>query len=125
LDKVFTILSGDQLVARLAVALNAERIIIGVDVDGLCTADPHELNSAATLIKHAYPKELKKMHRWIEKARVTDVTGGMYGKIIELIPAIEHGVKAIIVNATKQGFVRRALCNEKVRGTIIEKEREE
>lgn len=121
-DKGFTILSGDQLVARLAVTLNAERIIIGVDVDGLCTADPKKKNSAVKLIEHAHPKELKRRHRWIEKAKVTDVTGGMYGKIIELIPAIEHGVKAVIVNATKQGFVRRALCNEKVTGTIIEKE---
>jgi isopentenyl phosphate kinase len=123
-DKVFTILSGDQLVAKLAVTLNAERIIIGVDVDGLCTADPHKKNSNAKLIEHACLKELRKMHRWIEKARVTDVTGGMHGKIIELIPAIELGVRAVIVNATKRGFVRKALCDEQVRGTIIEKERE-
>ena len=62
------------------------------------------------------------MHSWIEKAQVTDVTGGMHGKIIELIPAIEHGVRTVIVNATKTGTVRKALRNEKVTGTIIEKE---
>lgn len=53
-DKGFTILSGDQLIAKLAVTLGAERIIIGVDVDGLCTADPKKrtlpLNSSNTPI---------------------------------------------------------------------------
>jgi acetylglutamate kinase len=46
----------------------------------------------------------------------------MQGKIIELIPAIEHGVRTVIVNATKPHAVRRALSNETVVGTIIERE---
>jgi isopentenyl phosphate kinase len=120
-DKGFAILSGDQLVAKLAIVLDAEQIVIGVDVDGLCTADPKK-DSSAKLIEHTDLKELKRKHSWIEKARVIDVTGGMYGKIIELIPAIEHGTRTTIVNATKKGTVRKALCNEKVKGTIIEKE---
>lgn len=120
-DKGFAILSGDQLVAKLAIILDAEQIVLGVDVDGLCTADPKK-DSSAKLIEHTDLKELKRKHSWIEKAKVIDVTGGMYGKIIELIPAIEHGTRTIIVNATKHGTVRKALCNEKVKGTIIEKE---
>ena len=36
----FTILSGDQLVAYLAIKFKAEKIVIGVDTDGLYDADP-------------------------------------------------------------------------------------
>ena len=118
----FTILSGDQLAARLAIALGAERVVLGVDVEGLCTADPKS-DPSAKLIEHTSLNELKKRKNIrIGKAKVADVTGGMYGKIIELIPAIEQGVRTIIVNGTKQGVVRKALCNEKVKGTVIERE---
>jgi isopentenyl phosphate kinase len=120
-NKGFTILSGDQLVARLAIVLGAERIIIGVDVDGLYTADPKS-DPSAKLIRHASLKELRRKHSRIDTAKVTDVTGGMYGKIIELIPAIEQGVRTVVVNGTKQGTVHRALCDEKVKGTVIERE---
>lgn len=120
-EKGFAILSGDQLIAKLAIALDAERIIIGVDVDGLYTADPKG-DSSAELIQRITVKDLKKFQNRAEKAKVTDVTGGMNGKIIELIPAIEHGVRTVIVNATKPDTVRRALRNETVVGTLIERE---
>jgi isopentenyl phosphate kinase len=119
--KGFTILSGDQLAASLAIILGADRIILGVDVDGLYTCDPKS-DPSAKLIEKTNLNELKKEHSWIDKAKVTDVTGGMYGKIIELIPAIEHGTRALIVNGTKRGSIYRALCNEKLKGTIIERE---
>jgi isopentenyl phosphate kinase len=120
-EKGFTILSGDQLIARLAIALGAERIIIGVDVDGLYTADP-KTYSSAELIPRINVKELRSFRSWPKGAEVTDVTGGMQGKIIELIPAIERGVRTVIVNATKPHAVCGALRNETVVGTVIEME---
>jgi len=116
----FAILSGDQLVSSLAIRLDADRVIIGVDVNGLYTADP-KINPSARLIQHITLKELKNMQHKIEGAKVTDVTGGMLGKMLELMPAIEHGVQAMIVNATKPKRVYKALKGEKVVGTIIEK----
>jgi len=121
LEKGFAILSGDQLTARLAIELGAERIIIGVDVDGLYTADPKE-DSSAKRLQRVTARELEKFHYGTKTLKVTDVTGGMHGKIIELIPAIEHGVRAVIVNAKKHDTIRKALCNERVAGTLIEKE---
>ena len=120
-EKGFTILSGDQLIAKLAIDLNADRIIIGVDVDGLYTADPKS-DPSAKRIPRMTLNELRRAQSWAESTKVTDVTGGMRGKIIELIPAIEHGVRAMILNARKHDTVRRALMNERVVGTIIEKE---
>jgi len=119
-DTGFAILSGDQLVSTLAIQLNARHIIIGTDVDGICTADP-KIDLSAKLIHHISLSELKKLQPNVGKAKVTDVTGGMFGKIIELIPAIEQKIKVIIVNAAKSNNVYKALKGEKVVGTIINK----
>ena len=119
-DTGFAILSGDQLVSTLAIRFNARRIIIGADVDGICTADP-KIDLSAKLIHHISLSELKKLQPNVGKAKVTDVTGGMFGKIIELIPAIEQKIKVIIVNAAKSNNVYKALKGEKVVGTIINK----
>jgi len=119
-DLGFTILSGDQLIAYLAMHLNAERIIIGIDVNGLYTADP-KTDSSARLINQVTLKELKGMLQQIEEAKVTDVTGGMLGKIAELMPTIEKGITAFIVNAAKPKNVYKALKGEKIICTLIER----
>jgi isopentenyl phosphate kinase len=46
----------------------------------------------------------------------------MFGKIAELILAIEHGIRVTIVNAAKPDYIYKALRGEKVEGTLIEKE---
>lgn len=117
----FTILSGDQLVSYVAIRLEADRIIVGVDVNGLCTADP-KTHPSASLIRHVTLGQLKNIEHNIEGAVMTDVTGGMLGKMRELTPAVEKGVPAIIVNATKSNRVFRALKGEKITGTVIERD---
>lgn len=117
----FTVLSGDQLVSALAIRFNAGRIIIGVDEDGVYTADP-KIDKTARMLEHLTLEELKKLQSKLGKPTACDVTGGMFGKLAELIPAVEKEIPVTIVNATKPGFVRMALEGEKVKGTRIEKE---
>jgi len=119
-DLGFTILSGDQLAASLAIKFDAERIVMGIDVDGLFTTDPKK-NASASLIRHCTLQELKVMRAKIREANSADVTGGMLGKIVELTPAIEKGISALIVNAAKPKNVYKALRDEKVIGTFIQK----
>jgi len=121
LDLGFTILSGDQLVAHLAVLLNARRIIMGIDEDGLYSNDP-KVDSSARLVKYATLQDLKNVQQGLEKAQTPDVTGGMLGKIVELMPAVERGVSALIVNAAKSNNVYKALLGEDVVGTLVERE---
>lgn len=116
----FAILSGDQIVSSLAIGLKAGRIVVAVDVEGLLTGDP-KTDSDARLIRHLTLEELKKLEPLIEGAKVTDVTGGMLGKMFELKPAVEHGIQTIIVNATEPDRVYKALKGEKVVGTVIER----
>ena len=116
----FAILSGDQIVSSLALNFGASRIIIGGDVDGLYTKDP-KASKSAKLIKRVTLEELKTQKLDIEGSKATDVTGGMLGKVSELIPAIEQNIQALLVNATKPLRVYKALKGEEVIGTIIER----
>ena len=116
----FTILSGDQLVAYLAIKLAAEKIVIGVDTDGLFEADPKVTPTAKPYV-HLNLEELKRVQSKLGKAQGTDVTGGMAGKVAELIPAVEKGIKVQIVNGTRNLRIYRALVGERIEGTIIEK----
>jgi isopentenyl phosphate kinase len=117
----FTILSGDQLVTHLATKFNAERIIIGVDVDGLYNSDPKAVKTAK-MYKHLTLADLKALQSQLCKPASCDVTGGMLGKITELLPAIELGIPVMVVNATRPNYIYKALKGENLEGTLIEKE---
>lgn len=116
----FTVLSGDQLAAYLAIKYKAEKIVLGVDTDGLFDEDP-KVNPNAKPYKHLTLAELKSIQDKLGKAKGTDVTGGMQGKVAELIPAIEHGIHVTITGATKAQSIYRALIGKDVMGTEIEK----
>ena len=117
----FTVLSGDQLVSALATKLSAHRIIVGVDVDGLFDADP-KVEKMARRFSHLSLDKLRKLQGNVGKSTACDVTGGMLGKILELLPALERGIPVMILNATKPGRIYEALKGNGVQGTLIEKE---
>jgi isopentenyl phosphate kinase len=124
--KGFTILSGDQLTSLFALKLKAEKIVIGVDVDGIHTSDP-KIDASSKLIPKITLKQIGDVEKTFRtqtksETRIPDVTGSMRGKINELIPTVKEGIKIYIVNATKPWRLYKALKNEKVRGTIIEEE---
>ncbi len=118
-DQVFAILSGDQIAAQLAVRLNAERLIMGVDVDGLYDSDP-KTDRSAHLISNLTVEGLHELRDKIGEAQAPDVTGGMWGKVSELTAPVACGVQTVIVNALKPGNIYRALKGEEVVGTRIE-----
>jgi len=119
-ERGFAILSGDQIAAALAIDLEAERIIMGIDVDGLYDSDP-KVNPDAKLINRISLGDLPLALRSIGRSHVPDVTGGMMGKILELKAAVERGVEVIIINALVPGNVYRVLIGEDVVGTRIER----
>ncbi|MDR1993114.1 MAG: isopentenyl phosphate kinase family protein [Nitrososphaerota archaeon] len=120
-DKLgFTVLSGDQLVTYLALKYKAKKIVIGVDTDGLFDRDP-KTDPDAKPYKTLNLKELKELQPKLGKAQGTDVTGGMAGKIAELIPAVEAGIHITVTGATKRLSIYRALTDQSVLGTEIKK----
>jgi isopentenyl phosphate kinase len=117
----FTVISGDQIVAYLARKFDADKIVIGVDTDGLFDADPKGSKNAK-LYTHLTLSELEKVKEKLGGSTAADVTGGMLGKIVELVPAVEQGIPVAIVNAAKPNRVYKALMGEAVEGTVVEKE---
>jgi isopentenyl phosphate kinase len=117
----FTVLSGDQIVAYLARKFDAGKIVIGVDTDGLYDADP-KVAKNARLYKQLTLSELEKVKSKLGGSTAADVTGGMVGKIAELVPTVAQGIPVAIVNAAKPNRVYKALMGEAVEGTVIEKE---
>jgi isopentenyl phosphate kinase len=115
----FTILSGDQIAAKLAVVLQAERIVLATDVDGVFTSNP-KTDPNAKLLRQLSLSKLGKIVNEKSKPELSiDVTGTMIGKLKEMVPAVNRGVKVFVVNALKSGRVSQALKSSKIEGTTL------
>lgn len=110
------VLSGDQIIKYLAENLDAKRVILATDVDGIYNKNPKKY-SDAHLIETV--SSLKQMETGEETS--TDVTGGMGGKISELLELLELGIESEIINANTEDNIRKALNGENVTGTRIKK----
>ena len=113
-----SILSGDQIAPYLALKLGFKKIIHGSDVDGVFTADPKK-DPNAKQISEINSQNLDQVRVWLTGSSATDVTGGMFGKVNELLGLAKEGVESIIVNALTPGNIRKVLNGERVIGTVI------
>ena len=113
-----SVVSGDQIAVKLAMAFHARTIIFGTDVDGLFTADP-KLNHKARLISTL---DMTQLQEWAKKAgpaNAPDVSGGMRGKLTEILPAVRAGIKVMIINLNNPQRLQRAMTEKPVKGTVI------
>ncbi|NYZ74953.1 isopentenyl phosphate kinase family protein [Candidatus Micrarchaeota archaeon] len=112
-----SVVSGDQLVTYIARELKAERMVFASDVDGVCDSDP-KTNPNAVCVKLVSEKNKDEVLAKLEGAKTTDVTGGMKGKITELLE--EARITPIfIVNGNRAKRVQKALLGKKVTGTLV------
>lgn len=118
LERGMTILSGDQIVAFLAEKLEADKVILGTDIDGVFTGNPKE-DKNAELIPKITPENWKKISSHIDFSYSNDVTGGMENKVEALLDLAKKGISSKIVNATKPGILKEAIRTDKKVGTII------
>lgn len=118
LERGVSILSGDQLVVHLAKELGAKRVILGVDVEGVCTADP-KVRKEAELVPVITPTNWPEVKGLMGRVGAPDVTGGMAGKINELLGLAELGIEVGVVNAAKPEVLKRAALGERGLGTEI------
>lgn len=106
-----SVLSGDRIIPYLALTLNASKIGAGSDVDGV-------LDEKENLIRKITPFGFMDMKKNIKGSGSPDVTGGMLGKVSELLDLAGKGVSSRIFNASRKGMVSRFLYGEDV-GTLI------
>jgi isopentenyl phosphate kinase len=110
------VLSGDQIIQYFGENLKPDRVILGSDVDGIYTKDPKKYPDAELMEIVTSNENLS-----TEGSLNVDVTGGMNGKLRELIKLAEIGVESEILNACKKGFIKKALNNQKGIGTIVKR----
>ncbi|MEM5778629.1 MAG: isopentenyl phosphate kinase [Candidatus Aenigmatarchaeota archaeon] len=113
-SKKCSILSGDQIAPYLAKKLNSKRIIHVTNVNGVYTEDPNK-NPNAKLIKVINSKNINQVKKWLGNSTATDVTGGMFRKVSELL---KIGIEAQIVNGLVPENIAKALNGERI-GTLI------
>ena len=113
-----SVVSGDQIAVNLAMAFHAHTIIFGTNVDGLFTADP-KLDHKARLISTL---DIVKLQEWAQRAgpaNAPDVSGGMRGKLTEMLPAVKAGIGVVILNLNNPQRLRKAISGKPVKGTTI------
>ena len=115
-QKNLKIISGDEMVYILASLLKPSRVFLGVDVDGLYPADP-QISPEAKVIEELYANTLDEI--MFGPTKYVDVTGGMLGKARWALGVARLGIEVKIVNGTKPDVLEKALCGEKVLGTVI------
>jgi isopentenyl phosphate kinase len=109
-----SILSGDQIASYLAKKLKAKKIIHGTDVNGIFTEDPN-INPNAKLIPEINSKNINRVLKLLKGSRAIDVTGGMFGKISELL---KSKVETQIINALVPKNIAKSLKGKSF-GTVI------
>ena len=111
------ILSGDQILQYVARFLVSDRVVLGTDVDGVYDKNPKTHDDAKLIEEVSSIEEIIQ----VESTTNIDVTGGMVGKVNELLSLAEIGVDSEIINANRPGAIGDALQNKKVKGTKINK----
>jgi len=106
----------DYLAALVAGLVEAERLIILSDVDGLYTEDPRR-SAKAKIID--YVEEITPELE--EKAGVAGSavgTGGMYSKLLAAKQAVSHGIVVHIISGRKDGLLT-SLMQDRHSGTMF------
>ncbi len=109
----FSILSGDQLAAYIAIKLKAKRLVYGVDVDGIFDSNP-KLNPKARLLTDLGPNSASRLVLKALSKTAPDVTGGMAGKIKEAVVAAKHQIPVYFVNMTRDKRLQKAVFGQRV-----------
>ena len=114
-DLEFCVISGDQLIQYLAKNLNPSQVILGTDVDGVYNKNPKTHDDAIFFDKFTSLKDLDTL----EGTTNVDVTGGMVGKIKELLYLADLGIESKIINAEVEDNIFKVLEDKEVKGTVI------
>ena len=115
-NEQFGILSGDDLVVRLAVELpGVQRLVFAIKgVDGILRVPPEQADDN-DLIENWYPGiEFEGTHQ-----SQIDVTGGIGLKAARGALVASHEVEVTMVNGGKAGRVLNAMLGNDVRGTRV------
>ena len=109
------VISGDQILQYIAKFLKSDRIVLGTDVAGVYTKNPKTHDDAVHIDEVNSIEDIK----FLESTTNVDVTGGMVGKVKELLDLADYGISSEIINANEEGAIAKSLQGMEVKGTKI------
>lgn len=111
----------DFLASLVASLVEAERLIILSDVDGLYSLDPKH-NPKARLI--GYVEEITpELEKTAGGAGSSIGTGGMYSKVLAAKRAVNHGIVVNIISGRKEGLMQSVVRGDSY-GTLFKPKQE-
>ncbi|MDO5850728.1 MAG: isopentenyl phosphate kinase, partial [Methanobacteriaceae archaeon] len=111
------VISGDQIIQHIAKFIKSDRVVLGTDVDGVYTKNPKTHDDAVHIDVVSSIEDIKSL----ESTTNVDVTGGMVGKVKELLELADLGIDSEIINANEPGAISKTLQGMEVKGTKISK----
>ncbi len=115
-----SILSGDVIISQIVRELNASRVLLGTNVDGLFLQDPHN-NPNAELIPLVTTANKEIMKKLAGESSDVDVTGGMALKVQQILEMTHPNREIILFNLLVPHRLLRILRGERVICTRFEK----
>jgi len=103
----FSVCSGDQIIAKFAP--EAEFVVLGTDVDGILVD--------GKVVEKIDNSNFNEISKHLKESGSPDVTGGMYGKILEML---EAGGTYFVVNANFADRVKAVLEDKEAICTKME-----
>jgi glutamate 5-kinase len=100
----------DFLAAQVAILLDAERLLLLTDIDGLFTADPRRDPDASLIAEVDDFERLDELQIGVSSSPLG--SGGMRSKVVAAEMATAAGIPATILNGTRAGAVARAVAGE-------------
>lgn len=112
----------DTTAAALGVALNAERIDIYTDVDGIKTADPKIVDNAKTLEKVTYNEICQLAHEGAKVIHPRAVEIAMQGNIpLRVLSTFDDGEGTLVANGMRNGEPVTDIKNDRLITGITQK----
>jgi len=111
----YIVVSGDKLAQMIAREFHVNEVILVTDVDGIFTSDPKR-DKSAKLIKELKAAEVRGRVKFME---VTDVTGGMGSKVVEMLEYCTEGTRILVIGGFIKDNLYNALSMKEFIGTTI------
>ena len=107
------IISGDQIISKLSLLMQPEKIIFATNVDGIYDKNPSKKD--AKIISSLDAQQLRNLEA--DESRDADVTQGMKGKL-KWIAELSN-VKVQIINGNTPGNIKETLSGNESIGTVV------
>ena len=107
----------DQLAALTAALMQAEKMILLSDIDGLFTDDPKKSNQTEPIAE--IDNIDSTILQYAKRSLSEGGTGGMYSKLQAAQITTEHGITTVLCNGKNKNALLNAVYSEKDYGTLF------